>query len=72
MATRSSIFAWEMPRTEEPGGLHTVHGVTKEWESHALVTKQQHFHNHYFITNTLTAFIKQNVNITSPFPGLFA
>ena len=29
MATHSSILAWEMPRTEEPGGA-TVHGVTKE------------------------------------------
>ena len=29
MATRSSILAWEMPWTEEPGGA-TVHGVTKE------------------------------------------
>ena len=28
MATHSSILAWEIPRTEEPGG-HTVHGVTK-------------------------------------------
>ena len=31
MATPSSILAWEIPRTEEPGGLHTVHGVTKIW-----------------------------------------
>ena len=29
MATHSSILAWEMPWTEEPGGA-TVHGVTKE------------------------------------------
>ena len=29
MATRSSIFAWEIPWTEAFGGL-TVHGVTKE------------------------------------------
>ena len=28
MASHSSILAWEIPRTEEPGGL-TVHGVTK-------------------------------------------
>ena len=28
MATRSSILAWEIPWTEEPGGV-TVHGVTK-------------------------------------------
>ena len=28
MATRSSILAWRIPWTEEPGGLHTGHGVT--------------------------------------------
>ena len=28
MATHSSILAWRIPRTEEPGGS-TVHGVTK-------------------------------------------
>ena len=31
MATHSSILAWTIPWTEEPGGLHTVHGVTKSW-----------------------------------------
>ena len=29
MTTYSSILAWEIPWTEEPGGLHTVHGVVK-------------------------------------------
>ena len=29
MATHSSILAWRTPGTEEPGGLHTVHGVAK-------------------------------------------
>ena len=29
MATHSSILAWEIPRTEEPDRLHTVHGVAK-------------------------------------------
>ena len=28
MATHSSILAWRIPRTEEPGGAH---GVTKSW-----------------------------------------
>ena len=28
MATHSSIYAWRIPWTEEPGGA-TVHGVTK-------------------------------------------
>ena len=29
MATHSSILAWKIPWTEEPGRLHTVHGVSK-------------------------------------------
>ena len=29
MATHSSIVAWKSPWMEEPGGLHTVYGVTK-------------------------------------------
>ena len=31
MATRSSILAGIIPWTENPGGLHTVHGVAKSW-----------------------------------------
>ena len=30
-ATHCNILAWRLPRTEEPGRLHTVHGVTKSW-----------------------------------------
>ena len=29
IAIYSSILAWETPWTEEPGGLHTPHGVTE-------------------------------------------
>ena len=29
MATLSSNLAWKIPWTEEPGRLHTVHGVTE-------------------------------------------
>ena len=31
MAIHSSVFAWKVPWTEEPGGLHTVHRNTKSW-----------------------------------------
>ena len=31
MATHSSILAWKIPWTEEPGGLYIVRGVTKNW-----------------------------------------
>ena len=30
MAAHSSNFSWEIPWTEEPGEVHTVHGVTTE------------------------------------------
>ena len=30
METQFSIVVWEIPWTEEPGGLHSV-GVTKSW-----------------------------------------
>ena len=29
MATHSRTLAWKIPWMEEPGGLHTVHGVTE-------------------------------------------
>ena len=40
MVTHSSILAWEIPWTEEPGRLHTAHGVAKEWVM-TKATKQQ-------------------------------
>ena len=39
MATLSSILAWKIPQTEEPGGLQSM-WVTKEF-GHNLATKQQ-------------------------------
>ena len=38
MATHSSILAWRIPWTEEPGGLHTVHGVAKSRHDLATIT----------------------------------
>ena len=40
MATHSSILAWRTPWTEEPGGLHTVHGVARV--RHDWATKPPH------------------------------
>ena len=39
MATHSSILAWKIPWTEEPGGQATVHGGLRVGDN--LVTKQQ-------------------------------
>ena len=39
IAIHFSLLAWEIPWTEEPDRLHTVHGIARESDS---VTKQQH------------------------------
>ena len=53
MATHSSILAWRIPWTAEPGKLQ-VHGVTKSWTQlstrvHACVRTHTHTHlsTHY-------------------------
>ena len=43
MATHSSVLAWEIPWTEEPGWT-IVHAVAKESDTTQQL-KQQHFHN---------------------------
>ena len=40
MATHSSMRAWQIPQTEEPGGLQSV-GLQRI--GHDLVTKQQQY-----------------------------
>ena len=46
MATHFSIFAWEIPWTEEPGGQQSI-GVQKNLIQ--LTTKQQQQRQHFII-----------------------
>ena len=41
-ATYSSILAWEIPRTEEPGGLHTLHEVAELDTTERLTLSHRH------------------------------
>ena len=55
MGTHSSFLAWTIPWTEEPGRLHTVHGVPKSltWLSQLnnnLLTKQSAENKPKFLT----------------------
>ena len=43
MATHSSILAWEIPWTEEPGGLQSM-GFRRV--GHDRVTENKHTHTH--------------------------
>ena len=47
MATHSSILAWRIPWTEEPGGLESM--VSKAF-GHNLVTKQEQQYSTYICT----------------------
>ena len=42
MATHSSILAWKIPWTEEPGELYSPEGRRA---GHDLVTEQKHIHS---------------------------
>ena len=44
MAPHSSTLAWKIPWTEEPGGLHAVHGVAKNWAQLSDFIFTFHFH----------------------------
>ena len=44
MAPHSSILAWKIPWTEEPGRLHAVHGVAKSGTRQSDFTFTFHFH----------------------------
>ena len=57
MATHSSILAWRISWTMEPGGLHTVHGITKSrtWLSDSLLLnylQQSSTYEHMASSNT--------------------
>ena len=67
MATHSSIFAWEIPRTEEPGGLQSM-GLQRV--VHDLATIQQQSSKHYALsfkttttTNTHITFLTRGKNL---------
>ena len=54
MATHSSTFAWEIPRTEETGRLQSM-GLQRVWSN--VATKQQQSVTQFFIFTYFTAFM---------------
>ena len=46
MATHSSVFAWEIPWTEEPGGLQSM-GSQQELDSTEATKQQQEYSDMY-------------------------
>ena len=46
MATHSSILAWRIPGTEEPGGLQSMGGKESNTTEHAREHMRAHTHTH--------------------------
>jgi len=59
MATHSSILAWEIPWTEEPGGLQSM---GSQRVRHALVTEHAHTSFLFRFDNLLYEFLSFIIN----------
>ena len=57
MATRSSILAWEIPGTEEPGGLQSM------WGGQESDTTEHSFHVHFRRTLLLIHHIWNSLHL---------
>ena len=68
MTTHSSILAWRIPWTEEPGELHR--GKLSPWGSKELDTTERlnththtHTHTHTFISEAFFSKSQKSINI---------
>ena len=55
MATHSSIIAWEISRTEEPGGLQSI--VSQRVDHHLVTKEQQQIYIFRFVKFILTMLL---------------
>ena len=60
MATHSSILAWAIPWTEEPGGLQSM-GVAKSDTTDGLIVSLSHIYSQY--TTTWTKHLTGNSHL---------
>ena len=65
MATHSNIFAWELPRTEEPGELQSMVAKSQtqlsDWRHHTLAYEITHLikANHAMFLGALSHLLRQ-------------
>ena len=64
MATHASILAWEIPRTEEPGGLQST-GSQKV--GHDLGSKQQQQQQSFFYQAVLASERANEIRLVQSF-----
>ena len=72
MATHSSIFAWSIPWTEEPGGLQSTgsHGVRQDWSKLAHSSQKSQM-SHAFILISPFGFHNLRIELFCVSPASF-
>ena len=63
MATPSSILAWEIPWTEEPGGLHTIGSKEADMTEHTDIHIPNHQEVRYVNRGFRNMFWARTVNL---------
>ena len=63
MAAPSSILAWEIPRTEEPGGLQSMGHKQSDMTEWLSTCTHTHTHTHTHILGDNTHELQGNFNI---------
>ena len=63
MATHSSILAWKIPGTEEPGGA--VYGFAQGWTRLSDLAAAVAFHNQFFEINSISKLKQPNSKETA-------
>ena len=66
MATHSSILAWRIPWTEEPGGLHSSWGLkeldTTEWLTHAQFFNNLEFPEKLLADANISSYLAEKIS----------
>ena len=64
MATHSSVLAWRIPGTGEPGGLPDIYGVAQSWTRLKRLSSSPVLYSKFFL---LIYFIHSSMHLLIPF-----
>ena len=63
LATHSSTVAWEIPWTEEPGGLQSMGSLESDMTYQLNNNKSTKYPNHYAVHLKLTQYCKSTTSV---------
>ena len=64
MTTHSSVLAWKIPWTEEPGGLQSMGSLESDTTEVTQQQQQQQLYHHYLLTVSGYDYLETNYYCT--------